>query len=204
MSSIQTFSTQVTSEVINLANAISQQPNETSQTNPLFNISLIDIPTETSSVARLIDDELTKTIAFLHKNYKARLLSLIHTDSFEPGCINNTISFIQSLFKFGENAVVQWLCQLYQDYLNDPIVLIGLLNVNIYYSNEFKSVGIIMALAAMTNKSQEVKELGVRVLESHCCIEHYNALVSIQCEEQWLMDYIKQVIIDFKEELCLK
>lgn len=172
------------------------------QQEPLFNVSIIDNSTETSSIANLIDDELTRIIDFLNENYKSRLLSLIYSDSFEPGCINNSISFINNLFKYGENAVVQWICQLYQENLNEPRILIGLLNINIYYSTEFHSVGIIMALAAMTNKSQEVKELGVRVLESKCCTEHYNALRSIKCEDKWLMDYIKQVIIDFEEELC--
>lgn len=154
------------------------------QQDALFNDSIIDNPTETSSIANLIDDELTRIIAFLNNKYKSRLLSLIYSDSFEPGCINNSISFINNLFKYSENAVVQWICQLYQENLNEPRILIGLLNINIYYSTEFHSVGIIMALAAMTNNSQEVKELGVRVLESNCCIEHYQALKSINCEDK--------------------
>ena len=61
-----------------------------------------------------------------------------------------------------------------------------------------------MALAAMTNRSQEVKELGIRVLESNYSEDNYRALQSIQCEDKWLMDYIQQVIIDFEKELCLK
>lgn len=173
------------------------------QPDTLFNVLLIDSRKETSSIASFIDDEISKVIAFFNRNYKSRLLSLIYSDSFEPGYANNSIAFIKDLFKYGENAVVQWISQLYQENLNEPRVLIGLLHINIYFSQEFHSIGIIMALAAMTNKSQEVKELGVRVLESNCCIEHYQALKSIKCEDIWLMDYIEQVISDFEEELCL-
>lgn len=173
------------------------------QPDTLFNVLLIDSRKETSSIASFIDDEISKVIAFFNRNYKSRLLSLIYSDSFEPGYANNSIAFIKDLFKYGENAVVQWISQLYQENLNEPRILIGLLHINIYFSQEFHSVGIIMALAAMTNKSQEVKELGVRVLESNCCIEHYQALKSIKCEDIWLMDYIEQVISDFEEELCL-
>ncbi len=173
------------------------------QPDTLFNVLLIDSRKETSSIASFIDDEISKVIAFFNRNYKSRLLSLIYSDSFEPGYANNSIAFIKDLFKYGENAVVQWISQLYQENLNEPRILIGLLHINIYFSQEFHSVGIIMALAAMTNKSQEVKELGVRILESNCCIEHYQALKSIKCEDIWLMDYIEQVISDFEEELCL-
>lgn len=181
-----------------------QYSQEYCQLDTIANIRSMDIPKETSSVFRNIDNDLTKIIVFLDNNYRNRLLSLIHTDTFEPGCMNNTISFIGTLFKFGETAVVQWICQLYQENLNNPSVLIGLLNVNIYYSSAFHSVGTIMALAAMTNRSQEVKELGIRVLESNYSEDNYRALQSIQCEDKWLMDYIQQVIIDFEKELCLK
>lgn len=197
-----------TTPSIPIGNSIDVRNNQYSQEYcqpyAIVNLLPMDILKETSSIFSNIDNNLTKTIIFLDNNYSNRLLSLIHSDIFEPGCMNNTTSFVGTLFKFGETAVVQWICQLYQKNLDKPSILIGLLNVNIYYSSAFHSVSTIMALAAMTNRSQEVKELGIRALESNYSEDNYKALQSIQCEDKWLMDYIHQVIIDFEKELCLK
>lgn len=153
-------------------------------------------------MANETDIHIKRMLDFLDSNYRQRLILLIYGDTFEPGTSNSTIEYVKSLFRYGENAVVLWLTKLYNENLNNAAILCGILHINIYFHDIFSDVGTIMAMAAMTNKSQEVKELGVRVLESNCNLENLRALKSIQCEEKWLMEYIEQVISDFESELC--
>lgn len=178
--------------------------NEPASTEHNCNGNISDVSVSTSLAPKDIDNEIQRTIRYLDDNFRGRFISLIHTETFEPGVSNGTITFVKSLFRYGENAVVNWICRLYKDYLNNASILSGLLNIAIYYKEAFESVDVIMALAALSNKSQEVKELGIRLLESDCCVEHYNTLKSIHCEEKWIMDYVNKLIEDFQKELCLR
>lgn len=63
--------------------------------------------------------------------------------------------------------------------------------------------GKTMALAALSHKNDEVKELGVRAFENWNSLNSLEVLKNISFDSNWLQDYLNQVIKDLKSELCL-
>lgn len=167
---------------------------------------LLDYRENSSTIpsADAVDEEVEKVILYLRSSKEQTLIQKISSEvSFEPGIINETISYFGSLLSYGKIAVVMWTSQMFQDYYQIDRVIKGLLYIAMYYSEEFESINRMMAVAAISSKSNEVKELAVRVLESNCNLTNYQILISLDVHESWLREYIDDVIKDFKEALCL-
>ena len=60
---------------------------------------------------------------------------------------------------------------------------------------------LIWSLAAFPNKNQEVKEAAIRAFESWGNLESLKILKNISLEEEWLSEYLNEVISDLNEEL---
>lgn len=151
-----------------------------------------------------LDDEVEKTVAYLRENKEHTLIRKINGETiFEPGIINDTISYFNTLFSYGRTSVVMWVSKMFVDYYRADRIIKGLLYIAMYYSREFESLDSLMAMAAISNKNDEVKELAVRVLESNCNLTNYQVLLSLDVHEDWLKEYIDDVIKDFQKELCL-
>lgn len=150
----------------------------------------------------LVDQEINEHVRFLDTNYRNRLIVMIYHEDFYPGESNETIAFVGSLRRYSDVALVLWFTKLYADYINTPPVLLGLLYIILYYDTVFKEMLITTAHAAISNESAEVQELGVRMLESRCCKEHFEALKSLKKQEPWLQGYINKVKRDFEKQLC--
>ena len=150
------------------------------------------------------DDEVERTIAYLRENKEQTLIQKINGETiFEPGIINETISYFNTLFSYGRTSVVRWVSKMFVDYYRADRIVKGLLYIAMYDSREFESLDSLMAMAAISNKNAEVKELAVRVLESNCNLINYQVLLSLDVHEDWLKEYIDDVIRDFQKELCL-
>lgn len=157
----------------------------------------------TNSEEEKNDYQVKEVVEYLHINKEPILIQKLFNESaFEPGIKNEFITYFGTLFAYGEIPVVQWTCRLFTRYYGLDKVIKGLLCIATYYHYAFCSFDVMMALAAIAHKSDEVKELAVRVLESNCTMENYYALCHIDTEVLWLREYIDQVISDFKEELC--
>lgn len=151
-----------------------------------------------------VDDEVKKVIAYLQSNKESILIQKIMSEViFEPCVINDTISYFGSLLAYGNVAVVMWISELFVYHYKSDKILKGLLYIAMYYNEAFANLDTMMALAAISHKSSEVRELAVRVLESNCNIVNYDVLRSLNVHEQWLKEYIQDVIRDFQKELCL-
>ena len=151
-----------------------------------------------------IDEEVKKIVAYLRKNKESVLLQKIMSEvTFEPGMINDTISYFGSLLAYGDVAIAMWVSELFVSHYKYDKILKGLLYIAMYYNEVFVNFDTMMAMAAISHKSPEVRELAVRVLESNCNIVNYDVLRNIIVQDQWLNDYIQDVIRDFKKELCL-
>lgn len=151
-----------------------------------------------------VDEEVKRVIAYLHANKESVLLQKIMSEvSFEPNMINDTITYFGTLLAYGDVAVVMWVSELFVSHYKYDKILKGLLYIAMYYSEAFVNADTLMALAAISHKSPEVRELSVRVLESNCNIVNYEVLLTLNVQEQWLKEYIQDVIRDFKKELCL-
>ena len=151
-----------------------------------------------------LDDEVKRVIAYLHANKESILLQKIMSEvSFEPDVINETITYFGTLLAYGDVAVVMWVSELFVSHYKYDKILKGLLYIAMYYNEVFVNYNTMMALAAISHKSPEVRELPIRVLESNCNMVNYEALLMINVQEQWLKEYVQDVIRDFKKELCL-
>lgn len=161
---------------------------------------------EGSSISRIpaskVDREVRERVSYLDINFRNRLIVMIYHEDFYPGETNETISFVGTLRRYSDVALVSWFTKLYADYIHTPPVLLGLLHIILYYNDVFREMLITTAHAAVSNESCEVQELGIRMLESKCCEEHLEALRSLKKQDAWLQNYIDRVKKDFEKQLC--
>jgi hypothetical protein len=146
-----------------------------------------------------------KRIDYLEQKITPLFISLVKNEDFEFGKKNESGKLIEEQLKFNSVATQNWFNKLYIRYFaTDENILIGLLRV-VESLNEqsLHPTGEIMAIAALSHKNDEVKELGIRIFENWCSLNSYEILKSIKVETVWLQDYINQVIKDIEVELCL-
>ncbi|HRN47179.1 MAG TPA: hypothetical protein PKW69_04020 [Niabella sp.] len=146
-----------------------------------------------------------KRIDYLEQKITPLLISLIKNEDFEFGKKNETVKLIEQQLEFNSVATQNWFNKLYIKYFaSDEKILIGLLRiVESLNETSLHPTGEIMAIAALSHKNDEVKELGVRIFENWCSLHSYEILKSIKVETVWLQEYITQVIKDIEIELCL-
>lgn len=146
-----------------------------------------------------------KRIDYLEQKITPLLISLIKNEDFEFGKKNETIKLIEQQLEFNSVATQNWFNKLYIKYFaSDEKILIGLLRiVEALNETALHPTGEIIAIAALSHKNDEVKELGVRIFENWCSLSSYEILKNIKVETVWLQEYIDQVIKDIEIELCL-
>ena len=161
----------------------------------------IDASTSTVPATQL-DVEIQSRVKYLETNYRSRLVTMIYHETFFPGESNETIAFIGTLRRYTDVALEKWFNNLYSEYYNTPQILRGLLYIILYFNDIFDATLATVAVAAISNESCEIQELGVRMLESKCCKKHLESLKGLKKQEPWLQDYIDQVKSDFEKQLC--
>lgn len=150
------------------------------------------------------DRTLKYAISYLRKHCEPRLITLMYNCNFEPNEPNDAILFFKHVCdKYGSLAASQMLVHMYNTNLENKKILSSILYIVIYFEDIFSFTGITMALASISNSSNEIRELSVRVFENYCTKESYNALCSIKKQEPWLQSYIDCIKKDFKKRLCL-
>ena len=161
----------------------------------------LDVSTSVVPATR-IDKEIASRVQYLDTNFRSRLVKMIYHETFFPGESNETIALVGSLRRYTDVALEKWFNNLYSEYYNTPIVLCGLLYIILFYSDIFDATLATVAVAAISNESCEIQELGVRMLESKCCKKHLESLKGLKKQDPWLQDYIDQVKSDFEKQLC--
>lgn len=161
----------------------------------------IDASTSTVPATQL-DVEIQSRVKYLETNYRSRLVTMIYHETFFPGESNETIAFVGTLRRYTDVALEKWFNNLYSEYYNTPQILRGLLYIILYFNDFFDATLATVAVAAISNESCEIQELGVRMLESKCCKKHLESLKGLKKQEPWLQDYIDQVKSDFEKQLC--
>jgi len=146
-----------------------------------------------------------RRMKFLNERITPQLLSLIKEDDFEFGQRSKSINLVEEQIQINSIATKNWFNQLYLDYFrNDEKTLLSLLKIVEYLDKElFFPTGQTMAISALAHSNDEIKELGVRILENWGAVESYEILRNVRVETSWLQQYINQVIQDLEEELCL-
>jgi len=172
-----------------------------------FDFDEIFISVDENSTNFKLDENLInqKRISYLEQKVSPLLISLIKNEDFEFGKTNESVKIIEEQFEFNSVATQNWFNKLYiKYYACDEKILIGLLRiVESLHEKALHPTGEIMAIAALSHKNDEVKELGVRIFENWCSLTSYEILKSIKVETVWLQEYIDQVIKDIEVELCL-
>ena len=135
------------------------------------------------------------------KNYTKELLRIIREQDFEYGFDSAADLFVRELMEQNETVAKEWLNSVYIDHFYDRRVVIGLLQVISHLEYlEIYPQGPTMALAALSHANSEVRECGIRAFENWSTIESLNVLRNVRCDENWLQQYLSQVIHDLEEE----
>ena len=134
--------------------------------------------------------------------FSAKLLKLLREQDFEYGVDTPADELVRKSFSENISIAKEWLNQLFVENYDDQTVLMGILRVLSHFEYpEVAPQGPTMALAALSNVSAEVRECGIRAFENWSTLESLEVLKNVKCEEEWLNDYLQQVIAELKEEL---
>ena len=134
--------------------------------------------------------------------FSAKLLKLLREQDFEYGVDTPADELVRKTFAENQSIAKEWLNQLFVENYDDQTVIMGILRVLSHFEyQEIAPQGPTMALAALSNVSAEVRECGIRAFENWSTLESLEVLKNVTCEEEWLNDYLQQVIAELKEEL---
>lgn len=144
-------------------------------------------------------------LKYLDQRITPLLLSYIRNEDYEFGQRCDSINLVEEQLKINEIATQNWFNKLYLKYYStDESILLSLLRIVEYLDkNLLFPTGQTMALASLSHKNNEVKEMGIRIFENWCCVESYDILKNLKVDTVWLQEYIEQVKKDLEEELCL-
>jgi hypothetical protein len=141
---------------------------------------------------------------YLNSKVTPLLLSLLKYEDVEYGVKSEGEKLIREQIENNSSVALNWISDLYISSFNDDKILIGLIKIigNIEEST-ISSVGQVIALASLSHKNNEIKELGVRAFENWASPKSYSVLSNLNVGQGWLQDYINQVVKDLEKELCL-
>ncbi|MDE0471718.1 MAG: hypothetical protein OXH57_07230 [Ekhidna sp.] len=177
------------------------------ENRPNINLEKFLRSTEEYSTNFFLDENAIneKRMRFLKEKVTPQLLSFIKEEDFEFGQKSESIMLVEKQLHINAIATKNWFNQLYLNYFRtDRKILLSLLRIVEYLDKELLfPTGQTMAISALVHSNDEVKELGVRILENWCSVESYEILKNIKVDTRWLQQYINQVILDLEKELCL-
>lgn len=136
-------------------------------------------------------------------NYTKELLHIILEQDFEYGFDSPADLFIKHLLNQNPTVTREWLNYIFQEYFYDQRILIGLLQILSHMDYfEIYPQGQAIAVAALSHLDSEVRECGIRAFENWSNIVSLNVLRNLKYPEEWLQEYVQQVISDLEEELA--
>jgi hypothetical protein len=141
-----------------------------------------------------------KRVSSFKSKYGNRFLEIIRESAFEYGYDSFADEFFRERFKENRLAAKEWINQMFIENFGKSEIVTGILRVIAHLSySDIAPQGPTMALAALNHQLPEVRECGVRALENWGTKECLNTLRSVSYTEQWLNNYIEQVISDLEE-----
>lgn len=142
--------------------------------------------------------------SILDIKFSKQFISLLREEDFEFGYKTRSESILEEQLQINALATRNWLNEIFIKNYFDEVVTIGILRI----IGRFEPVmifpqGQTIALAALTHKNDEIKELGLRAFEKWCSLESLEILKTLDIQTPWLNEYKDDVIADFEEQLCL-
>lgn len=153
-----------------------------------------------SSTENKINEARTRKLDY---QLTQEFISLLREEDFEFGFKTRSEHLISEQLQINALATRNWLNEIFLNYYSDEIIIIGILRIiGRFDPIQIFPQGQTIALAALTHKNDEIKELGIRAFEHWCSIESLNILKKLDLEKEWLKEYVNEVITDFEEQLC--
>jgi len=170
-----------------------------------------------SSVEKLVNEQtlLEETIASVSsvenlinrrrlvqfRRFTRKLIETILEQDFEYGYDSEADKLVRENMKKNEAATKAWLNEIFYDNFDIPPVVIGILQVisHIEYS-DIKPEGPTIAMAALSHQDSEVKECAIRAFENWATPDSLLILRQLDNLEDWLQEYLEQVICDLEGE----
>lgn len=135
-------------------------------------------------------------------NHTSTLLSMIRNEDFEPGYATGSERFVKSFLEKDLVSTMVWVNTIFNEYYySDVKVVVGILHILSHF--DYKAVspfGPTIAAAALLNKEIEVREQAIRAYENWGDPSSLSILKGIDCKEEWLQEYVNQIISDLEEE----
>lgn len=129
-----------------------------------------------------------------------KLLQIMRNEEYVSGEIPESEKYVRDvLSEIGTERTMSWLTHIYETNFDKPAILIGLLHILSHFSYTAVSPnGPIMALALLQHKSVSVREFAIKAFENWNNKQSLLFLKNIKCDQQWLQDYLDEVICDIE------
>lgn len=135
----------------------------------------------------------------LSRDYTSQLINLIREEDFEFGYISRSESLIREQLQLNKLATKNWLNEVFVKNFKNEVILIGMLRIiSRFEIDEIFPQGQTMAIAALSHKNDEIKELGIRAFEKWGSEESLEILKSLDLSSRWLKEYVEQIIEDLE------
>lgn len=135
--------------------------------------------------------------------FKQEFKHRLDNDSLEFGMTSGTEFLVQQWLAKMPDQTKIWLNELYLENISDDKVLIALLKI-LAHSDEtvLYPVSYTLAIAALSHRSIEVKECGVRAFEYWHSETALSAIENTTLTPAWLEEYKIQVVSDIRASLA--
>jgi len=150
------------------------------------------------------DTVLRESYESFKNHNKEKIIDALLLNDFEYGYNSTSEFIIQSLFKENSIFTKDLLNDIFISNFDNKIIIIGLLKTIAHFEyTDISPIGPTMALAALSYSDPEVQECGIRAYENWGHADSLKVLNKIKCEQEWLSQYINQVIEILEEELII-
>jgi hypothetical protein len=167
------------------------------------NVPEIVSPIDPADLIQGETETFTEACKFAETHLRDQFLrsfeQMIHDSEFEFGFSSPADKFVlDALYNYGSFAR-EWINDLFLCRFNDPFVLSAILRVIAHFDyQQMYPQGITMAVAATVHADAEVRECGVRCFESWEAPECLNILKNLSFPENWLSEYLADVITELE------
>jgi hypothetical protein len=153
-----------------------------------------------------IDENLlnNKRQEYLNIKVSPILISFLTYEDVDYGVRSEGEKIIREQIEQNSVVALNWINDLYIKNFSNEKILIGLLRIlGNLDEDDISSIGYVIALASLSHSNTEIKELGVRAFENWSSSKSYSILSNVNVGEEWLQEYINQVVKDLEVDLCL-
>jgi hypothetical protein len=131
-----------------------------------------------------------------------RLLSIMIEDDLDFSFTSKAEVYVRELLSENPAAVREWLNDIFLSNFESTNIIKGILHIIYHLPYEIiYPEGPTMAIAALTHSNIEIKEYGIRCFESWGNKHSLHVLKKIDCPQQWLREYVTEIITYLEREL---